>query len=876
MERKPVFTLSEIAGWAENREVSLPTVQRGFVWKPSQIEYLWDSLLRGFPVGEFVLSPKEGSETYEVLDGQQRATAICLGFGKETFRDSHEKIKVFIDLAKPDGDDNRKYIFRVISKSHPWGYQRNDNTKTLSAENIRNAMDLYNIDDHLEAGLHQFFPYDAQLPIPFNLFIDAATNDSTLSELISEIKSLPYWSQNANDNLSDDLTQIDGDIQQILSAVKKMLHPESGQKIPALYLDFEHFKEVVDLKPGVVTEGQEVKDRLNVEEENLNASDEIENLFIRLNSGGTPIRGEELNYSILKAKISRELQSSIEQCCDGFMQPARFITIAFRLYEQKIKKDKKQKSALTIKIAPKQFQKSINDSKSSFESFLVAILSERSYSGKTLLQYAQDLLVYDENNNKYGLPYLIVYKIADEAPEVMLVYLYRIMIWQDKFAFGAVLHKQMIGMITLFMWLGKGENQRDHSKLLSNIWPCASTLEREKFWSPATVQRAQLNEVLTPFPTFNAGDKSLSQLKNYSVRINTDVVDKFDKATTFGLFLYKIFYNRDLILYAQRDFLSKVFKSKQYHLDDTNMPFDWDHIAPYKFVHNKKGLPYIIKEWYNSNGNYRAWPYSLNRMDQDSVPAIKLNPLDNVGRDPNGFKVIYKKWSEYITRNPHLIDTHKELSGKLLAWSFCSNNWVNCREIELKKSWRKVYDLIIERNLSITKEWYKQLEIESLIPSKKYLSFPTLFNKGYWSLNPKTRALKSNFSLEAEGVNSLVSEKYSFSDGSNIYLYINFNSVENLLNENGIVFGIFEEKGGGFVDKITISKKKQLQYEIGSYEGNFIQGYFTLISYDEDSYVELMKEFSYWLKNFPNKEVRGLVTPFLESFKDKFLTAIDV
>jgi len=32
-------------------EMRLPNVQRDFVWKPSQIENLWDSLLCCFPIG---------------------------------------------------------------------------------------------------------------------------------------------------------------------------------------------------------------------------------------------------------------------------------------------------------------------------------------------------------------------------------------------------------------------------------------------------------------------------------------------------------------------------------------------------------------------------------------------------------------------------------------------------------------------------------------------------------------------------------------------------------------------------------------------------------------------------------------------------------
>ena len=83
---QPVYTLKEIALWAQNSKVDIPNVQRGFVWKPSQIENLWDSLLRGYPVGAFVMTPKSDGN-FEILDGQQRATSISLGFGTKTLRD---------------------------------------------------------------------------------------------------------------------------------------------------------------------------------------------------------------------------------------------------------------------------------------------------------------------------------------------------------------------------------------------------------------------------------------------------------------------------------------------------------------------------------------------------------------------------------------------------------------------------------------------------------------------------------------------------------------------------------------------------------------------------------------------------------------------
>ena len=40
-------TIREISRWQDNHRVSISALQRGLVWKPKQVELLWDSLLRG-------------------------------------------------------------------------------------------------------------------------------------------------------------------------------------------------------------------------------------------------------------------------------------------------------------------------------------------------------------------------------------------------------------------------------------------------------------------------------------------------------------------------------------------------------------------------------------------------------------------------------------------------------------------------------------------------------------------------------------------------------------------------------------------------------------------------------------------------------------
>ncbi|MFN6038893.1 MAG: DUF262 domain-containing protein, partial [Bacteroidota bacterium] len=413
---KSNFNLIEIALWDKEKKVSLPTVQRGFVWKPYQIENLWDSLLRGYPVGAFVLSDS-GKNSFHILDGQQRATAICLGFAKKTFRDSQDYYKVFIDLEPPKADDFRKYIFRVITKSHPWGYQKQDNTKPLTAESIRKALDLYeNVSDPLNESLEKFFPYDAELPVPLHFFLNA----TSVNEVINKIKfNYQHWSviykkwvkknaerlKNGNDQELEIV--IETKVTNILSAVKEMLCAESGQKIPALYLNLEK----------IMNPNTEASD---------DASDEVENLFVRLNSGGTQLSGEELNYSILKAHIDNDVQDKIEKACKQLFKPARFITIAYRLYQQE-NKEESQSHVQSMRIKPKQFQRTMSQEAVEFKKYILKILDYNSFERKTLLEYVKSILEYrSEKQKHYGLPFLIYSKISEMAPELIFLLLYRI------------------------------------------------------------------------------------------------------------------------------------------------------------------------------------------------------------------------------------------------------------------------------------------------------------------------------------------------------------------------------------------------------------------------------------------------------------------
>lgn len=110
MTFQPAVTVEKILGQIHQKKYLLPAIQREFVWSPDQVRTLFDSLMRGYPIGSFLLwnvtPDSAGKYTYydfltdyhekdapyankaivphgqgivAVLDGQQRLTALNIG-----------------------------------------------------------------------------------------------------------------------------------------------------------------------------------------------------------------------------------------------------------------------------------------------------------------------------------------------------------------------------------------------------------------------------------------------------------------------------------------------------------------------------------------------------------------------------------------------------------------------------------------------------------------------------------------------------------------------------------------------------------------------------------------------------------------------------
>jgi hypothetical protein len=98
--------LSTLLSWIRSGDIAIPEIQRPFVWKPSKVRDLLDSLLHGYPVGYMIVwrNPdvklKDGSSSAGkriLIDGQQRMTALMAALlGSEIVTKTYQRRRIRI------------------------------------------------------------------------------------------------------------------------------------------------------------------------------------------------------------------------------------------------------------------------------------------------------------------------------------------------------------------------------------------------------------------------------------------------------------------------------------------------------------------------------------------------------------------------------------------------------------------------------------------------------------------------------------------------------------------------------------------------------------------------------------------------------------
>jgi len=269
-------------------------------------------------------------------------------------------------------------------------------------------------------------------------------------------------------------------------------------------------------------------------------------------------------------------------------------------------------------------------------------------------------------------------------------------------------------------------------------------------------------------------------------------------------------------------------------------------------------------------------------MDQDVSPAKKLDPLgkQHYKNDSEEFVNIKNQWQQFFSENKEFSSNEKNLRNDLLEWSACDKKWALCNITNLKEknNWETVFQLITERNFQLIHSWYSELRIKDLLPKKQVEKFNIILNNKQWSNNftvntnrELTKFLKENLTFENSTI--WVTKPIDI-DGNKLHFYLAADKYPNrMLRNSGLTFGIMLSIDNNETSIFKIAEPYRNIYFTD--QRTYAQGYFTLSSHENESYIHLINKIDLWLRKYPIvKHQATLSNLFLNTVKSSFKSNI--
>ncbi|KZK06439.1 hypothetical protein AB996_1215 [Lactococcus cremoris] len=687
------LTLKKTAEWQlsnDKQEVELPIIQRDFVWNPSQIENLWDSILRGFPVGSFLFS-KTNSSNYNLMDGQQRSTAIALGYfnhlelkDNNFWRlniDTEHLPTVWLDIAPKELPKNNKYLIRVTTQSHPWGYQANKNDTKLSESDRRKAQGYLRKDER-NAGIDSYFdftnktsfPYDSNLPVPLSLLLNYKSYDKLETLFIFLEKHLPDNIQTKQGSFTN------------ISEYMGLLRGKHRVDLEKIIQKLEYIQGKYRINYDVLS-NDALEDNSS---ENMNQNPI---LFVRMNTAGTNLSIDDLIFSIYKSKFP-DSQNLVEEAGLNFLSAPQVMSLVSRMVLSELKK-----FSFPERMNVDRFQRYI-DENSEFSSKLNKFISQK------IIHYLIGTGIEIFKDKSVNLPPILIKDFIKKSSELFLF----LLLWINENG-KPDNPKKVVGKLLVFsyfklkitkeLWLtGEVQNPNfwnehinvHYTKDPELCWLVSpSELKKLYLESKTIIQRFQDSKPNRWEPLEEKSNNEIYRIyKKYSSSPNDFSISQANQQ--FKQFFERVRNDRRLLFFAQRDYLNEEFHeyNSMEGLEDTNVPWDIDHIYPYSWTYNreKRKVKEVIRDWRNTNGNLRAISLTENRTESNhKSPSSRLEDI----KKRYDAAMPEKEWNYW-----------REISGKIYIDSSKQENVF-------------IYKAMVSRTISIYEKFWKDLNIDELL-----------------------------------------------------------------------------------------------------------------------------------------------------------------
>lgn len=599
---KKEYILREIAHWCRKESlVNLPDLQRGLVWKARQMELLWDSILRGFPIGSFMLS-HDAENSFFLMDGQQRFNAIATGFGTAT----DPGAILWLDIKPPATEGNtRMYWIKASTRAHPWGFNNDDECSVLTADERRAALDSFGIKGTLyntEVNLKGAWPVKAARPLPLQYFLDAPTDNE--DGFVNRVRELCNQNKDGFAGLSGERGKLS---QAELNAVREL---------------YPSFKSVASYSVHCNILPRDVIGRESDRQKDSADTTPLEVLFTRLNTGGTRISQDDLNYSAIKA-YWKGIKEENDSIAARYMPASKLVMLAFRLALTK-----GSHGSLHAPLSIKRIRSLAGpEDKSGAKARILGMYHKEEGEPSRLERILKKidssgwLNVFSTDNNRSddAMPAFIRTSIARNSPEVYLLLMCLADLDLDKkLPIGP---EMAVGAALLIHWFGV-DRKKAADELYHSLKKDGSGEENLR----RAVSRCIAKQLLIiPY--------SPEELKNL-ITIGKDRDwtlwsgnhapwhDCFSRMSWWG-----DFESKEMLLYSERRFLNRTFPlydpSREDMWESHNRPWDYDHIIPQNWIKERGRATTPFKaycdHWLGRIGNVAAIPFEDNRAKRDKA-----------------------------------------------------------------------------------------------------------------------------------------------------------------------------------------------------------------------------------------------------------------
>lgn len=566
------LTYEQLA-FARNKGIfSIPAVQRGVVWSPLQVINLWDSIIKGYPIGSLMVYKK--GDQWCLFDGQQRTISLCYGYDPDD-------IKIWCRRSY----ENNDIQFMATTKRHPWGYKwvKKDGHNELAVLTWKDREDaLAKIfpgkDSFSELDINDGYPYDNKSEDGNNYYIPL---EWLISYKEEEIES---WD-------------------------KYIPETENVELYKRKYRELAE-----DHRIRAIIDGKRQVPILIIPQKTIDNKNAIRELFYRINKGGTPLSKIDDLYSELCVQCP-DVKPEIETLCGNentqFLSASRLCIVAARMAMCKSNgyPQPKNLNGLLTQIENKE-------QKASFEKFVLSQESTDTNNGG--VSFSNALIRLNnalDSSSRRAYKYILLRDANDSWFFVMIYLLCNIVssnIEDDN---------KHIPLLACLPFLTCCTNSpTDRNRYAQKFYTGISSLEGLK---PSLIHAIavgylhaalDVEHLVYPFDEDCSSDDLADSFPTAPYGTWADMFQKSrGRSENFALYLY------------QREYIHKLLgsyfnPSSPITWDDENRPWDMDHIIPDEWWNTQE--PTLRDAYRDSFCNMQALHFHDNRSKSNASSGV--------------------------------------------------------------------------------------------------------------------------------------------------------------------------------------------------------------------------------------------------------------